>query len=267
MARGVFFHTPELGECWICGDRGKPSREHKIKASDLRRHFGTEKLSVFGGGEDSPYIRNAQSAQSTHLKFRRPICERCNTHATQYADRAYDVLIDAVEQSDGSQDGMDAAASALLRNPFTPAASATFRYFGKLLGCHIAEAEAPIPARISAFVLGSNRINCIHLAVRADERYEQLSQLIPEPMNYAAHGGLAIVTQRSDYAVTRFVSTLSVGATKFQFEFHTNPFERLALRLNHARYAERFAQIAQDSPMREVDRARFGWSDTSSQEL
>jgi hypothetical protein len=97
MIPSLFVHVPSRGKCWICGSPAKPSREHKFKASDIRRHFGKGDLYVGSSDDGYPSGKIAQGVDSTHLKFENPICERCNSSVTQESDSAYDRFIAQME--------------------------------------------------------------------------------------------------------------------------------------------------------------------------
>src|SRR6516225_8628485 len=94
MLDGFFVFQPDKEACWICGSTQNRTHEHKYKASDLRRIFGTESMLVTSNGR----VRLAQGHSSKFLKFESHICEQCNTKTTQLADRAYDRLIAALLQ-------------------------------------------------------------------------------------------------------------------------------------------------------------------------
>src|SRR5688572_11180953 len=94
----MFVEAPKVGQCWICRSSANQSREHKIKASDLRRLFGREELFIGQSDIDRPQGKIAQGVNSTHLKFENPICAKCNSSTTQESDRAYDRLIEEIEQ-------------------------------------------------------------------------------------------------------------------------------------------------------------------------
>lgn len=78
--------------CWICGKKGD-SREHLIKASDIKGYFGIV-------SKDSPvythnnFKRNIPicSTKSNRFKSKSLICQHCNNALTQPHDRAWELL-------------------------------------------------------------------------------------------------------------------------------------------------------------------------------
>jgi len=78
--------------CWICGDEAD-SREHLIKASDLRSVFGsvTQKKPFYFHASDhrnQPIV----GIKSDKLKYNARICRSCNNERTQPHDRAWERL-------------------------------------------------------------------------------------------------------------------------------------------------------------------------------
>src|SRR5579863_3442837 len=106
MIPTLFVRTPSKGRCWICGSPTAFSREHKIKATDLRRHFGKGELRVGSIDDGFSSGRIAQGIKSDHLKFNNPICEQCNSSVTQESDRAYDNFISQLENGDVDADSV-----------------------------------------------------------------------------------------------------------------------------------------------------------------
>ncbi len=158
MNAGIFIAPTEPTVCWICGSQDKLTHEHKIKASDIRRVFGNQSVKVVADEQ----IRVAQGPKSKHLKFKSRICLNCNSAITQDADRAYDTLITALRDAGADFNDIEGALNRIL----IPASSSylpTFRYFAKLLGCHLADFGAPIPTHLAAFVAGKTDTNCIWL--------------------------------------------------------------------------------------------------------
>lgn len=145
---GLFFREYDPKTCCLCGDSNKLTSEHKIKASELRKEFGQAKLTVGDSDDTTKRMKNAQSVNSKHLKFAARICEACNSARTQAADREF-------EEFNG-------LARARLLNGEDPASVFgleryrkdtveylnVFRYFAKLLCCHMAEVSAPSSRRL-----------------------------------------------------------------------------------------------------------------------
>jgi len=240
----------------------KPSREHKFKASDLRRHFGEDEMYV-GSTSDNPRRgKIAQGVDSKHLKFTNPICERCNSHVTQESDRAYDEFVAQIERRGSTQE----AAYEVLADPKfcigSPLYIPLFRYFAKLLGCHLSEDNAPIPLHLSRFVAKKTERNCICLEVRRDITFDTLADTFSgDDLKYAAHGGLAIITKKPKLLPTKLYSTMTIGPIQFIFYSVLTVFEIWEMRLRHSDFIRRCAEAAQreiDNPIPHPDLEQLG---------
>jgi hypothetical protein len=71
--------------CWICG-RQANSREHLLKASDVRAHFGTR----FYLHTHARKNIQVQGSRSRALTSGAPMCADCNNSRSQPFDRAWD---------------------------------------------------------------------------------------------------------------------------------------------------------------------------------
>lgn len=83
-----------IKKCWICHNNQANSKEHKIKASEIRRIMK-------GKNFDGVYINdeasiNISTSKDKILKFPSIICEFCNNEVTQLADDAYNKFISFV---------------------------------------------------------------------------------------------------------------------------------------------------------------------------
>jgi hypothetical protein len=257
LAMVPLFQTPLPDRCWICGSTDSLSREHKYKASDLRRHFQSEGMRIFAEGDNTPRI--AQGPKSDALKFHSPICNACNSANTQAADRAYDLLVTTIEADGGDLTAIDATLATHLRED-GPHYTDTFRYFAKLLGCHLADLPAPIPKRLCEFVKGETDLNCIWLEIRHDRRLESLKEHIPE-VKYVAHGGLVVISNKVTLLPERLYSTLTIGRVQFIYYLHLHPLEVAALRRDFPEFVATTADAAQRAlvdPIPDVDLERLG---------
>lgn len=222
MIPALSVHSPPKGVCWICGSRSNPSREHKFKASDLRRHFGEGELRIRAFDDDRAIVKKAQGLGSKYLKFESSICEKCNSSVTQESDRAYDQFITQLELDDANAQEWFRVFSdprfceGVELYPALP----IFRYFAKILGCQLADIGAPIPLHLSRFVAKRTNRNCIWLGIRRDPTYQDLSShLTNEKLKYAAHGGLVVITKAPRLLPSRLYTTMTVGQIQFTFFF------------------------------------------------
>jgi hypothetical protein len=223
------------------------TREHKFKASDLRRHFGVDTMLVGVFGVEAP-MRIAQGVKSRNLKFKDTICERCNSSVTQESDRAYDRFVQIIEHCGSDREAFQCAFNCPEFQIEGPLYTPLFRYFAKLIGCQLAEIEAPIPVHLSRFVAKVTDKNCIWLDMQIDPNYNELSKsLLPESLKYAAHGGLVIMTRRPKLLPTQAYSTLTIGKIQFRFWYEFTMFEVLELRMRYPDFILQCAAAARET--------------------
>lgn len=200
-------------QCCLCGSSDALTGEHKIKASALRAEFGRSSLVIGRRGEG---YRAAQSAGSRELHFKAPLCADCNSTRTQPADLAFDQFRDvALGIARRGEDPAKAFHSA----KFVEGGELRldlFRYFAKLLCCHLAELGAPHQLPISQFAIGETEENCITLAIDLDAVYAHDQAKYPG-LPYAAHGGLVVLADKNSLIPTGFYSTLSIGPVRFRY--------------------------------------------------
>jgi hypothetical protein len=85
----------QTGVCWWCGGVAD-SREHRHKASVLRRMWSEEGLYLGRDGEDLYTLR---SWRSDVVKFGRVLCRSCNNVRSQPFDEAYDVYAEFIQSN------------------------------------------------------------------------------------------------------------------------------------------------------------------------
>jgi hypothetical protein len=210
-----------------------------------------------GGIEDA---RVAQGPNSGYLKYKSMICERCNSSVTQASDYAYDEFVRRIELDGGSEYSISAAV-AELREASSPNIP-LYRYFAKLLGCHLADLDAPIPLHLSRFVGTETDKNCIWLQIRRDPNFDQMAGALPDQRpKYAAHGGLAVITRKPKLLPSRLYSTVTIGSIQFIFYYVLTYFEILEMRLRHQEFIRRCATTARhaiNDPIPWSDLERLG---------
>lgn len=223
--------------CCLCGSSERLTREHKIKASALRKEFGKEALVVGSSGQAEEKMKSAQSTNSKHLKFNISICEICNTSRTQQADREFDFFHGlAMEKIKTNESPLSAIESARYAEGSEPYLN-LFRYFAKLLSCHIAAVCAPIPIELAKFAIGESRINRIWLQIKSDPTYHYAISHIGEHQ-YAAHGGLIVYGDKSTSEPNAFHSTITIGPIQYVFHTRLNAIEKMEIREKHPDFLE-----------------------------
>ena len=132
-------------KCWICGANAD-SREHRVKASDMRRVFGqiTPDTPVFFHSDPHRNV-GIHSAKSNKLKTSKVICQRCNdTHTAKYDD-AWRILCHSIFDK---WENVKKTKHFKLQTAFPGMVgrqSTNFHlFFVKLFGCRIADENMPI---------------------------------------------------------------------------------------------------------------------------
>lgn len=257
----MFLSKPSTGTCWICGSPAT-THEHKFKASDIRRLFGSDLMFVHRNGDDIALARAARGPRSAHLKYSSPICERCNSATTQESDRAYDKFITHIENEGATESAISSAFSLPEFQKSGESYIPLFRYFAKLIGCHLADIDAPIPTHLSKFVRKASARNCIWLATRPNpEIQRRAANGNEDDTRYAAHGGLVVITKEPKLRPVRLHTTLSVGAIQFVFTYVYTIFEKWEMLLRYQDFVEwcaKQAKIAKESPLEDIELDRLG---------
>ncbi|RWM05907.1 MAG: hypothetical protein EOR72_32430 [Mesorhizobium sp.] len=248
------------GSCSLCGSTQNLTGEHKIKASALRSEFGPDSMMIGRFGEPNENMKLAQGVKSEIFHFASQLCAPCNNSRSQAADREFDrfhtIARDLMAKGEDPNHVFNNARYAVTSEAYLN----VFRYFAKLLCCHLADVGAPRPVHMSRFALGQVNTNCVWLDVNHDWTYQQTSVEFG-PHKYAAHGGLAIYGDAKTGGANAFHSTLTVGSLRYVFYSRLNWFERLELRLAHRNFYEFCREQVQksiDRPLSQEDYLRLG---------
>jgi hypothetical protein len=248
--------------CCLCGSVNELTGEHKIKAAALRAEFGSDRL-VIGSSSRPDLMRSAQGVKSKEFHFQTPLCATCNNERTQAADREFDrfhararSLLSAGHDPEGVFDDPRYATE-------TEEYINVFRYFAKLLCCHVADMKGPRRRHVASFALGQETRNCVWLQVKEDWTYQQLTAELGT-QQYAAHGGLVIYGDKLDGSPTAFHSTLTLGPIQYVFHSRLTWLELLELQADHINFYElcraKVHEAAHD-PMSETERQQLGLSE------
>lgn len=237
----VFFRSCLDRQCCLCGSTIKPTYEHKFKHSILKKYFDKGQLHIYEFGNIHPKF--AQSSNSKYLKYSIPICESCNTHKTQAPDFTFDHLVKVLLEENMTLSGF-------LQLPEYEVGSKAyldlFRYFSKLLCCHLAQEKVPIPLQLSRFAIGESDRNCIFLKEGEDELYTKINSFQKHSSDeaYMAHGGLCVHVDNDYRYVKKFSAQLSIKKVMFTFDYYLSTFERLMLRWRFPEAHNRFVSVA-----------------------
>jgi hypothetical protein len=210
---------------------------------------------------DEP-MRLAQGTRSKHLKFQSVLCERCNTSVTQESDFAFEECVDLIECNVTDESAILRAFDDPRFRPEGALYTPLRRYFGKLIGCHLADSGAPIPFHLSEFVAKATDEDRIWMDVRVDPSYSEWCDLFErDHMSYAAHGGLTIITTAPELLPSRAYSTATVGSLQFMYCYHFTVLEVMEMQRLHWDFVERCAATARqamEQPNRQADLNRLG---------
>ena len=232
----VLFQDFNSKHCSLCGEISKLTGEHKIKRSALKNEFGETPLYI-GQGNKSTRFKIVQSTKSKHFKFETSICESCNTRKTQPADLEFDSFNKTARMILNSGGDPATVFDLPQYREGTEAYLNVFRYFAKLLCCHLSEVKAPLLLRLSKFAIHSTNENCVFLAIQKDWFHEKINEFLGETQS-ASHGGLTVYGNKSSKTAERFQSTLSIGPLQYIFYINLSAEERSELNALHPRFSK-----------------------------
>lgn len=134
-----------LHRCWICGGAAE-SREHRIKATDLKNFFGpiSSETPLYMHSEG---IRNRKikGRNSLNLKYAPSLCSSCNNKRTQKQDEAWaDVASFLQSEASPLKTGAKLDLQAALGRNYRQRLVHLQLFFVKQLGCLVVEGNAPI---------------------------------------------------------------------------------------------------------------------------
>lgn len=241
---GMLFESYQVNRCCLCGSSENLTGEHKIKASALRKIFGKDAMFI-GSFDGTSIPRRAQGPGSDAFHFSARMCALCNNARTQAPDLEFDRFHDWVSKflSEGKDPGLvfslpryDIGSEPYLN---------VFRYFAKILCCHVAESYGPRPLAVSEFAIGRLDHNFIFLNIDADPLGEH---------KFAGHGGLMSNP-------TSLRTSLSLGATRYSFGVRFGAMPGITLRILHhdfwkkcdVAYLEFLKSLSSDDKWRRLD--------------
>lgn len=142
-------------KCWICGLNDADSREHLIKASDIRDLFGniSQQKPIFNHILDSKYqiiSKNKQigSSKSDKLKLNASLCKKCNSDQTSQFDDAWMKLCRHLShQRLDTQNNLKIRLGKVFPYKIYENALFVHLYFVKHFGCRIIDSDTPIDTK------------------------------------------------------------------------------------------------------------------------
>lgn len=227
MTDGIFFRSPKDNRCCLCGDVGRAlTREHKLKASEIKREFSQMPVYIGHFDDGAASSREVRGPKAKALTYNVGICADCNNSRTQPADAAFTELNTTLK---GGLSG-GATIADVLNCPSlqdNEKVQRVHEYFAKSLCCHVAEIGGPIPKRLAKFALGLEKRNCLTINIQPDWQFSESS--FDGASEYAAHGGVVIYCKNKTHSVTGIHSTLTFGAVQYVYWMRFSLFERAEL--------------------------------------
>lgn len=220
--------------------------EHKIKATALRTEFGMAPMMIGRLSGSATRMRLAQSPKSKAFHFAARLCKMCNGTRTQAADREFDRFHQAVKACFDQRIDPGKLFCAEHYAEGSDCYLNVFRYFAKILCCHMAESQAPRPLAAAEFAIGLSSRNVVLLSTAEDETYKRLADVVGEAQ-YAAHGGLTVHLDRETGDPSGFRSSLTLGPIRYDFWVQLTPDGQRELKKYHREFYDRCLAIAQDT--------------------
>lgn len=148
MAQAALDPLPEhdyTGTCWWCGAPAD-SREHRHKASDLRREFAHDEYAAgdveIVGGKGN---RTLRSPKATPAKFGNTLCARCNNERSQPQDEAYDAFIEWYLANEHEVETTGIVRLDEIYPTWQTGRTHLLGYFIKHVGCRVADTGYEVP--------------------------------------------------------------------------------------------------------------------------
>lgn len=256
---GLFFEPYQADRCCLCGSPESLTGEHIVKASALRKIFGREPM-VIGSFDGASVPRDAQGPKSQAFHFSARICASCNSSQTQAPDREFDRFSALVSELISQGKSPESVFSLPQYKLSSPPYLNVFRYFAKLLCCHVAESCGPRPLELSEFAVGKTDRNLVLLNIDADPVYENFLDIFGEHQ-FAGHGGLTVLADSKSSLPTSFRSSLSLGAIRYKFWVQCDAAVQAELQHIHPDFwgkCEAAYREAIKAPLSDDDRRRLG---------
>lgn len=159
--------------CWWCGEVAD-SREHRVKASQLRKMFSTaDHLMLSGKDGERPTRLNGVKAKP--MLFPKVLCAKCNNSRSQPFDEAYDMFVQKIwDDPEYFRDRSEFDMVDIF--PDDPDGEAKLaRYYLKNIGCRIAEIGFAVPSQIVEFMNGAAVMpNGVIVLYKDFSNYDQL---------------------------------------------------------------------------------------------
>lgn len=212
------------GICWWCGESAD-SREHKWKRSEVADLFGRGSYDSVvwlrtGRGDEPAEIEPVRGPKAARLMFGYSLCGQCNGTRSQPFDRAYARFSSYVINHHAQllDQGWFDIADIFGKETENEVANLS-RYYGKHIGCRIADMAGRVPENLISFLDGElDSAICVYseFGIRKEllnvERNQVLSLRESVADGYTDRVGLA-----------SFKSGIGVGAIEFLYDVNLDP--------------------------------------------
>ncbi len=181
------------GTCWWCGAPAN-SREHRHKASDLRREFAKQEYAagevIVRRGEEAIPVQGPNSGK---VKFGDVFCARCNNERSQPFDLAYDRLVKWFVANEQDVEATGVIRLEEIGQSWQEESDNVLRYFVKHIGCRIAEAGYTVPAAFTEFLNGGGYPEGLICSLEIDGAFGAINWiLVSNPSEHGTSGNLGL---------------------------------------------------------------------------
>jgi len=167
------------GVCWWCGAIAD-SREHKFKASDLRRlgEKGGAKEDLYWSGNGTTRGRVIQGIKrSDAVRFGKILCQQCNNSRSQPFDLAYELFSDYIATNRPALwTSRRLQLNKVFGSSWEASAANVARYYVKSVGCLMADNGFRPPAIFGSFMNGQEALTDMSIRVIKSATLRRLDQ-------------------------------------------------------------------------------------------
>jgi hypothetical protein len=162
-AKMIVFEN-STGKCWWCNNIAD-TREHVYKRSDLEREYKNDNQIVLIHNEEP--FRNGEKLQSVNsqfIKFKKSLCNNCNSSKSQPFDRAYDKFVTYLKTSEEKcYENSIVLFNDIYKADWEIEKYNLIKYFIKHLGCSLAETNIRISKNLIEFLNGKGDPKCLEI--------------------------------------------------------------------------------------------------------
>jgi hypothetical protein len=179
------------GTCWWCG-AAAGSREHRYKATDLRREFSRAEYEegevIVRRGGDTETVAGPKAGV---VKFKDVFCPHCNNARSQPFDCAYDRLVEWFAENEDAVEASGALPLEEVDRDWPELVEGVCRYFVKHVGCRIADRDYEVPSSFAAYLDGGDFPPGLVLSFELDAVFGAINRMLKEsPTPHGTSGSL-----------------------------------------------------------------------------